>query len=120
MTSVEANSAAGWREHPDFSTFSDSRLDLHQKLIDEDIRWAEKAGSHISGDAVTLTDTLNQILKEDLDRIWKQACASARAKPFKPLVAEQSDDLRRRFAPIVRARSVAVQRFIDPDNSRRL
>jgi len=44
MTSVEASSAAGWREHPDFSTFSDLRLDLHQKLIDEDIRWAEKAG----------------------------------------------------------------------------
>ena len=34
----------GWREHPDFSTYSDQRLDLAQKLIDENIRWANAAG----------------------------------------------------------------------------
>jgi hypothetical protein len=37
----------GWREHPDFSTFSDERLDLAQKLLDEEIAWAEKAGNPI-------------------------------------------------------------------------
>ena len=33
-----------------------------------------------SGDAATLTHTLNEILKDDLDRLWKKACASARAR----------------------------------------
>lgn len=36
-----------WRERPDFSTFSDKRLELHQELIEEDIRWAEKAGDSL-------------------------------------------------------------------------
>ena len=57
MTSVEeASSAAGWREHPDFSTFSDSRLDLHQKLIDEDIRWAEKGRRSYTRDILRTRD----------------------------------------------------------------
>lgn len=34
----------GWREHPDFSTYSDARLDQAQRLIDENIRWAKQAG----------------------------------------------------------------------------
>ena len=33
-----------------------------------------------SGDAATLTRTLNAILQEDLDRVWKQACTRATLK----------------------------------------
>ena len=78
-----------------------------------------------SGDAATLTRTLNEILQEDLDRVWKQACASAHARlstkctsnvhsPARPAETESSDDLRRRFAPIIKARSRAIQESIDP------
>jgi hypothetical protein len=42
MTSTD-ESIGGWREHPDFSTYSDARLDQYQKLIDENIRWAKEA-----------------------------------------------------------------------------
>lgn len=37
----------GWREHPDFSTFSDQRLQLSQELIDENIDWAKKSGDPV-------------------------------------------------------------------------
>jgi hypothetical protein len=43
MTSTD-ESIGGWREHPDFSTYSDARLDQAQRLIDENIRWAKQAG----------------------------------------------------------------------------
>jgi hypothetical protein len=46
MTSTD-EPIAGWREHPDFSTFSDARLDQYQKLIDENIRWAKEAGDPV-------------------------------------------------------------------------
>jgi predicted YcjX-like family ATPase len=76
-------------------------------------------GSHSnSGDAATLTQTLNQILEEDLDRLWKKALASARARLSRPAETESSDDLQQRFAPALKARSLAVQQFVDP--SRRL
>ena len=72
-------------------------------------------GTHSdSGDAPTLTRTLNQILRDDLDRLWKKGCAEARARLSKPTNTQESDDLRRRFTPVLKARSVAVQRFIDP------
>ena len=71
-----------------------------------------------SGDAVMLTHTLNTILNDDLDRIWKQACATARAKLSRPAETESSDDLRRRFAPVLKARSLAVQQFVDPNRQR--
>ena len=71
-----------------------------------------------SGDAPTLTHTLNQILQDDLDRLWKKALASERATLLKPVDIEQSDDLRRRFAPIIKARSLAVQQSADPNRQR--
>jgi excisionase family DNA binding protein len=37
----------GWREHPDFSTFSDERLDLAQKLLDEESHGRKKTGNPI-------------------------------------------------------------------------
>jgi KaiC/GvpD/RAD55 family RecA-like ATPase len=49
MTDETEAPHAVWREHPDFSTFSDKRLKLHQNLIDEDIRWAEKVGDSVRG-----------------------------------------------------------------------
>jgi hypothetical protein len=78
-------------------------------------------GSHSnSGDAETLTRTLNQILQEESEKVWKKACASGRARLSRPAETESSDDLRRRFAPIIKARSLAVQQFVDPNSSRRL
>jgi hypothetical protein len=73
-----------------------------------------------SDDAAALTHTLNAILQDDLDRLWFEARSRARAALVKPSGSEQSDDLRRRFAPVLKARSLAVQQFIDPNNSRRL
>ena len=72
-------------------------------------------GNHShSGDAPTLTRTLNQILNKESEKLWKKACASARARLSRPAKTESSDDLRRQFAPIIKARSLAVQRFRDP------
>jgi hypothetical protein len=51
--------------------------------------------------------------------LWKKALASARARlSRKPAETESSDDLQQRFAPVLKARSLAVQQFVDP--SRRL
>jgi hypothetical protein len=98
------------------------RHKLSVEMRERDARLFETAefwGSHSnSGDAATLTQTLNQILEEDLDRLWKKALASARARLSRPAETESSDDLQQRFAPALKARSLAVQQFVDP--SRRL
>jgi hypothetical protein len=82
---------------------------------DAEIFVREFFGNHDrSGDASTLMRTLNAILQEDLDRLWKQACTFARAQLSKPTNTQESDQLRRQFAPVIKARSLAVQKFIDP------
>ena len=49
-------------------------------------------GSHsISDDAATLERTLNQILKDDLDRLWIEARSRARAALVKPARIESTD-----------------------------
>jgi hypothetical protein len=52
-----------------------------------------------------------------LDREVELHKAKAAAQT-KPSGAAQSDDLRRRFAPVIKARSLAVQRLIDPSGRR--
>jgi len=37
----------GWGEHPEFTTYSDQRLNLAQALIDEDIRAAREQGDEL-------------------------------------------------------------------------
>jgi hypothetical protein len=62
-------------------------------------------GSHSnSGDASTLTRTLNQILNEESEKLWKRALASARAQLSKPTNTQESDRLRAQFAPVIKAR----------------
>jgi hypothetical protein len=91
------------------------KLSVEQRERDAELFVYEFFGSHSnSGDAPALTHTLNAILQDDLDRLWKTVCASARAR----LSAETSDDLRRRFAPVLKARSLAVQQFVDPNRQR--
>ena len=92
-------------------------LSVAMRERDAELFVREFFGTHSdSGDATTLTRTLNEILKDDLDRLWKQACASvrARARLSKPAEIESSADLQRRFAPVLKARSIAVQQFVDP------
>lgn len=80
-----------------------------------------------NGDAPTLMRTLNEILQEDSDRLWKhaQALFLAREKLSKPTLdkvanfvpsgTEESDAIRRRFAPVLKAHSEAVRQVIDPN-----
>jgi hypothetical protein len=77
--------------------------------------WGSRSSN---GDAATLMRTLDEIIKADLELLWKQACSFARAQLSKP--TSDSDRLRAQFAPVLKARSLSVQRFIDPNNSRQL
>ena len=105
------------------------KLSVEMRERDAELFVREFFGTHSdSGDAATLERTLNEILNNDLDRLWKKACASARARLSRPAESpiltdrlgmkaaetESSDDLRRRFAPIIKARSRAIQESIDP------
>ena len=95
------------------------KLSVQMRERDAELFVYEFFGSHSdSGDAPTLMRTLNAILDDDLDRIWKKACASARAKLSRPAETQSFDDLHRRFAPVLKARSLAVQQFVDPNRQR--
>jgi hypothetical protein len=84
---------------------------------DADLFVYEFFGSHSSsGDAVKLERVLHRILLSSDFRLKPKA--SARARLSNPTGTESSDDLRRQFAPVLRARSVAVQQFVDPDKKR--
>ena len=48
----------------------------------------------------------------------EEGLRSARERLSRPAESESSDDLRRRFAPVLKARSLEVQRFIDPSSRR--
>jgi hypothetical protein len=103
------------------------KLSRGMRERDAEIFVREFFGTHSdSGDAAALTDTLNRILNDELDRLWKRACATVRARLSAeraqlstPSGIDESDaELRRPFEPIIRARSLAVQQFVDPNNSR--
>src|SRR5687767_6776048 len=81
----------GWGQHPDFTTFSDFRLELNQALIDDNIRAARERGDE--QEVVYHEQQMRMLQAERKRRTGENALLSpkgdiGKAKHFKPMSAK--------------------------------